>query len=159
MTTNATPSALGLTVPDFTAATTGGDFQLATHRGTAVVLYFYPKDNTPGCTTEAMQFRDLHPEFLQAGAKILGVSRDSLKSHTGFKEKLGLPFDLISDGDEAVCRLFDVIKTKNMYGKQVKGIERSTFLISPEGCLTQEWRGIRAEGHAAEVLNALRKFG
>jgi peroxiredoxin Q/BCP len=158
MTSTATPSALGLTVPDFTAATTGGDFTLAAHRGTPIVLYFYPKDNTPGCTTEAMQFRDLHTEFLHSGAPILGISRDSLKSHEGFKTKLGLPFELISDGRETVCRLFDVIKTKNMYGKQVNGIERSTFLIDRDGRLAQEWRGIRADGHAAEVLKALRKL-
>jgi peroxiredoxin Q/BCP len=156
MTTNATPSALGLTVPDFTVATTGGDFQLAAHRGTAIVLYFYPKDNTPGCTTEAMQFRDLHTEFVNAGAKILGVSRDSLKSHDGFKAKLGLPFELISDSDETVCRLFNVIKTKNMYGKQVLGIERSTFLIDREGRLAQEWRAIKADGHATKVLDVIR---
>jgi peroxiredoxin Q/BCP len=150
-----TPSAVGLVVPDFSAAATGGDFSLAAHRGHPLVIYFYPKDSTPGCTTEAMQFRDLHAEFQQAGARLFGVSRDSLKSHAGFKAKLGLPFELISDGDESVCRLFGVIKTKNMYGKQVQGIERSTFLIDQEGRLVNEWRAIKADGHAAAVLAAI----
>lgn len=151
-----TPSAVGLVVPDFSAAATGGDFSLAAHRGHPLVIYFYPKDSTPGCTTEAMQFRDLHAEFQQAGARLFGVSRDSLKSHAGFKAKLGLPFELISDGDESVCRLFGVIKTKNMYGKQVQGIERSTFLIDQEGRLVNEWRAVKADGHAAAVLAAIR---
>jgi peroxiredoxin Q/BCP len=150
------PSALGLPVPDFIAATTGGSFALSAQRGRMLVIYFYPKDNTPGCTTEAMQFRDLHSEFAAAGASIFGVSRDSLKSHEGFKAKLGLPFELISDGDEKVCRLFDVIKTKNMYGKQVMGIERSTFLIDAKGVLRREWRKLKADGHAAEVLAAVK---
>ncbi len=152
----ATPSALGLAVPDFTAAATGENFTLSKVRGKPVVIYFYPKDSTPGCTTEAMQFRDLHSEFAKAGASVFGVSRDSLKSHENFKSKLGLPFELISDGDETLCRLFDVIKTKNMYGKQVLGIERSTFLIDKNGRLCKEWRGIKADGHAAEVLESLR---
>jgi peroxiredoxin Q/BCP len=149
-------SAIGLEVPAFEAAATGGAFNLAEHRGSPLVLYFYPKDNTPGCTTEAMQFRDLHPRFLAAGARIFGVSRDSIKSHEGFKAKLGLPFELISDGDEAVCRLFNVIKTKNMYGKQVLGIERSTFLIDAKGRLATEWRGVKADGHAQAVLQAIK---
>jgi thioredoxin-dependent peroxiredoxin len=154
--TPAAPSALGLAVPDFSAAATGGGFSLSSLRGSALILYFYPKDNTPGCTTEAMQFRDMHGDFAATGARIVGVSRDSLKSHEGFKAKLGLPFELISDGDEAVCRLFDVIKTKNMYGKQVLGIERSTFLIDAAGVLRREWRKVKADGHAAEVLAAVR---
>lgn len=156
MTDTANPSAVGLAVPDFTAASTGTRFSLAARRGKPLVLYFYPKDNTPGCTTEAMQFRDLHPDFVAAGCAVVGVSRDSLKSHEGFKAKLGLPFDLIADTDEAVCRLFDVIKSKNMYGKQVLGVERSTFLIDAAGVLRREWRKLKADGHAAEVLGAVR---
>ena len=148
-------SILGLAVPDFSAPATGSPFRLSAQRGHAVVIYFYPKDNTPGCTTEAGQFRDLHAEFEKLGCRIFGVSRDSLKSHSGFKANLGLPFELIADTDEAVCRLFDVIKTKNMYGKQVLGIERSTFLIDAKGILRREWRGLKADGHAAEVLAAL----
>ena len=153
-TTSAT-SLLGHTVPDFSGATTAGEFSLAAQRGKALVLYFYPKDNTPGCTTEAMQFRDRHDEFRQRDCTILGVSRDSLKSHAGFKAKLGLPFELFSDGDENLCRLFDVIKTKNMYGKQVEGIERSTFLIDGAGVVRGEWRKVKADGHADAVLAAL----
>ena len=155
---NTTSSLVGLEVPDFSAAATGGEFRLSAQRGKPVVLYFYPKDNTPGCTTEAGQFRDLHGEFAKRGCAVFGVSRDSLKSHEGFKAKLGLPFELISDGDEAVCRLFGVIKTKNMYGKQVLGIERSTFLIDAAGVLRREWRGLKADGHAAEVLKAVTEL-
>ncbi len=148
---------LGKPVPDFTAAVTGAEsISLAALKGKKVVLYFYPKDSTPGCTTEAMQFRDLHGDFAKAGAEIFGISRDSIKSHTNFKTKLGLPFELISDGDEALCNLFGVIKMKNMYGKQVRGIERSTFLIDSKGVLAQEWRGVKADGHAAAVLEAVK---
>lgn len=156
MTDSTAPSAVGLIVPDFTAAATGAPFSLSARQGKPLVLYFYPKDNTPGCTTEAMQFRDLHAEFAAAGCVIVGVSRDSLKSHEGFKAKLGLPFELIADTDEKVCRLFDVIKSKNMYGKAVMGIERSTFLIDAAGVLRREWRKLKADGHAAEVLAAVR---
>lgn len=156
---NAPPSAVGLEVPDFELAATGDrPFQLSALRGQPVVIYFYPKDSTPGCTTEAQQFRDLHAEFLKAGGSVWGVSRDSLKSHEGFKAKLGLPFELLSDADETVCRLFDVIKMKNMYGKQVRGIERSTFLIDRTGRLAREWRGVKVENHAAEVLAALQSL-
>jgi peroxiredoxin Q/BCP len=151
-------SAIGLEVPAFAATATGGAFNLVEHRGSPLVLYFYPKDNTPGCTTEAMQFRDLHPEFLASGARIFGISRDSLKSHEGFKAKLGLPFELITDSDEAVCRLFNVIKTKNLYGKQVLGIERSTFLIDAKGRLANEWRGVKADGHAQAVLQTIKSL-
>ncbi len=152
-----TPSLLGLEVPDFSLPATGGKpFRLSFLRGRPVVLYFYPRDSTPGCTTEAQQFRDLHAEFTAAGASIWGISRDSLKSHEGFKAKLGLPFELLSDNDEKACVLFDVIKMKNMYGKPVKGIERSTFLIDRAGRVARAWRGVKAEGHAAEVLAALR---
>lgn len=128
-------------VPDFTAPATGGDFTLSSLKGKKVVLYFYPKDNTPGCTREGMEFRDLYPKFKKAGATIVGVSRDSLRSHENFKTKLELPFTLISDSDEALCTLFNVIKMKKMYGKEVRGIERSTFLIDADGVLRQEWRG------------------
>jgi len=151
-------SAVGLAVPDFAIPGTGGHFTLSGRLGQAVVIYFYPKDNTPGCTTEAMQFRDLHAEFIAAGASIFGVSRDSIKSHEGFRSKLGLPFELLSDTDGTICRLFDVIKIKNMYGKQVPGIERSTFLIDATGILRAEWRKLQADGHAAEVLAAVREL-
>ena len=153
-----TPSALGLTVPDFALPATGGEFHLAAHHGKPLVIYFYPKDNTPGCTTEAGQFRDLHAEFVKLGCAIYGVSRDSLKSHEGFKAKLGLPFELISDADETACRLFDVIKMKKLYGKDVRGIERSTFLIDGAGRVAREWRAVKADGHAAEVLTAVAEL-
>jgi len=150
------PSAVGLAVPDFTLPATNGSFTLSVHRGKPLLLYFYPKDSTPGCTVEAQQFRDLHGEFARLGCAIYGISRDSLKSHGNFKEKQCLPFDLLVDADEIACRLFDVIKMKNMYGKQVLGIQRSTFLIDKEGRLAREWRGVKADGHAAEVLAALK---
>jgi peroxiredoxin Q/BCP len=149
-----TDSAVGLTVPDFTLPATGGEFRLSAHAGKPLVIYFYPKDNTPGCTTEASQFRDLHAEFAKLGCAIYGVSRDSLKSHEGFKAKLGLPFGLISDPDETACTLFDVIKMKKLYGKDVRGIDRSTFLIDAAGRLAHEWRTVKADGHATEVLKA-----
>ncbi len=156
--TPSTPSALGLQVPDFTVPATGGDFSLSAHIGKPVVLYFYPKDNTPGCTTQAQQFRDLHAEFVRAGCVVLGVSRDSLKSHEGFKARLGLPFELISDIEGVLCRMFDVVKNKMLYGKKVLGIERSTFLIDARGILRHEWRGTKADGNAAMVLEAVRKL-
>ena len=144
-------------VSDVTAAATGGaPFRLSDHKGKAVVLYFYPKDNTPGCTTEGADFRDLHKQFVKAGAVVAGVSRDSLKSHEGFKAKMAFPFELLSDPDEKLCAQFDVIKMKNMYGKKVRGIERSTFLIGPDGKLAREWRKVKVEGHAAEVLEAVQ---
>jgi thioredoxin-dependent peroxiredoxin len=156
---NTVPSAIGLEVPDFTLpATSGKTFHLKALRGQALIIYFYPKDSTPGCTTEAGQFRDLHDEFVKAGASIWGISRDSLKSHENFKTKLGLPFELLCDADELACQLFDVIKMKNMYGKQVKGIERSSFLIDRAGRLVQEWRGVKVEGHAAAVLSAVKSL-
>ena len=147
---------IGSKVPDFTAAGTQGSVSLSALAGTKVVIYFYPKDNTPGCTSEAGDFRDLHGDFVNAGATIFGVSRDSLRSHEGFRAKLGLPFDLLSDPDEALCELFGVMKMKNMYGKQVRGIERSTFLIDASGRLVREWRGVKVAQHAAEVLEAAR---
>ncbi len=144
-------------IPEFTVAATGGESISSTAlKGKKVVLYFYPKDSTPGCTTEAQQFRDLHDKFVKAGAMILGVSRDSIKSHENFKAKFGLPFDLLSDSDETLCNQFGVIKMKNMYGKQVRGIERSTFLIDARGVLRHEWRGVKADGHAAAMLEAVK---
>jgi peroxiredoxin Q/BCP len=147
---------VGKKVPDFTAAATGGPFTLSTHKGHPVVLYFYPKDNTPGCTAEGADFRDLFKQFTRLGTVIAGVSRDSLKSHEGFKAKMEFPFELISDADEKLCAQFDVIKMKNMYGKKVRGIERSTFLIGPDGKLAHEWRKVKVEGHATEVLAAVK---
>lgn len=147
---------VGLEVPDFSVPATGGDFRLSALRGKAVVIYFYPKDNTPGCTTEAGQFRDLHGELVAAGAAVFGVSRDSLKSHEGFKAKLRLPFELIADTDELACNLFGVMKMKKMYGKEVRGVERSTFLIDGHGILRREWRAVKADGHAADVLAAVK---
>jgi thioredoxin-dependent peroxiredoxin len=146
---------LGKKVADFSAAATGGTFKLSAHKGHPVVVYFYPKDNTPGCTTEGAQFRDLHRKFARAGAVVVGVSRDSLKSHENFKDKMKFPFELISDADERLCKQFDVIKMKNMYGRQVRGIERSTFLIGPDAKLVSEWRKVKVDGHAAEVLAAV----
>ncbi|WP_126444740.1 peroxiredoxin [Sulfuricystis multivorans] len=153
------PLNVGQTVPDFSLpATSGRTFHLCALRGQAVVLYFYPKDGTPGCTTEAGQFRDLYDAFVAQGATVWGISRDSLKSHENFKAKLGLPFELLCDADETACRLFGVIKMKNLYGKQVRGIERSTFLIDPAGHLAREWRGVKADGHAADVLEAVKSL-
>ncbi|MBB4732946.1 peroxiredoxin [Xanthomonas arboricola] len=134
----------------------GTQTTLRGYAGKWVVLYFYPKDSTPGCTTEGLDFNALLPQFTQAGAVVLGVSRDSVKSHDNFCAKQGFTFPLVSDGDEALCRAFDVIKEKNMYGKQVLGIERSTFLLSPEGVVVQAWRKIKVAGHADAVLAALK---
>ncbi|OIR14014.1 putative peroxiredoxin bcp [mine drainage metagenome] len=140
-------------VADFTLPATGGvDFKLYPIRSRSLVVYFYPKDSTPGCTTEAQQFRDLYPEYLKAGCEIVGISRDSIKSHENFKAKFTLPFALLSDADETVCNLFGVMKQKMMYGKQVRGIERSTFVLDQHGSIRKEWRGLKADGHAREVL-------
>ncbi len=141
-----------------TSATAGQAqaFKLSDYRGQKVVLYFYPKDATPGCTTESMGFRDSTPDFAQANTRIFGISRDSLKSHDKFKANLELPFELISDDQELLCAQFAVIKDKMMYGKQVRGIERSTFLINAEGQLVQEWRKVKVDNHVAEVLEAAR---
>ena len=122
--------------------------------GKPYVLYFYPRDDTPGCTVESKDFRDLHTEFGKLGVRVLGISRDSLASHAKFQQKYGLPFELVADADETLCRQFDVIKDKNMYGKKVRGIERSTFLVDAAGVLRKEWRKVKVEGHAAEVLAA-----
>ena len=145
-------------LPDFAAPATGGEFRLADQRGRTVVLYFYPKDNTPGCTTEGLEFAAAEPKFRKANAMIVGASRDSVRSHEGFKTKMGFPFELISDTDEALCSLFEVIKMKNMYGKQVRGIERSTFLIDGEGVLRREWRAVKVPGHAGEVLQSVKSL-
>jgi len=143
---------LGRKVTEFTAPATGGTFRLSDHKGEIVVLYFYPKDNTPGCTTEGEQFRDAYKKFRNAGAVVVGCSRDSLKSHENFKAKMAFPFELISDPDEKLCAQFDVVKMKNMYGKQVRGIVRSTFVIDGAGKLVREWRGVKVPGHVDEVL-------
>src|SRR4029434_3604484 len=147
---------VGRKVAYFTAPATGGAFKLSEHRGRPLILYFYPKDNTPGCTMEGTQFRDLYKKFEQAGAAVVGVSRDSLKSHESFKTKMKFPFELISDADEKLSTQFGVIKMKNMYGRQVRGIERSTFLIGPDGKVVREWRGVKVPGHAEEVLAAVK---
>lgn len=146
-------------IPDFSAqATSQQEVSPASLAGKKVVIYFYPKDNTPGCTTEGQDFRDLHAEFQKAGAVIFGVSKDSLRTHENFRAKHSFPFELISDPEEQLCRLFDVIKLKQMYGKQYKGIERSTFLIDAQGVLRQEWRKVKVPGHVAEVLEATRSL-
>jgi peroxiredoxin Q/BCP len=142
---------------DFTLPATGGrTFRLAAERGHPVVIYFYPKDNTPGCTTEGENFRDLYPEFAKLRCAIYGVSRDSLKSHENFRAKMNFPFDLLSDSDEEACKLFGVIKMKNMYGRKVRGIERSTFVFDAAGRMKREWRGVKVPGHAAEVLDFVK---
>jgi thioredoxin-dependent peroxiredoxin len=147
---------IGKKVPDFTAVSTGGPFKLSAQKGHSVVLYFYPKDNTPGCTIEGANFRDLHKSFAKLGAVVVGCSRDSPRSHDNFKAKMAFPFELISDADETLCTQFGVIKMKNMYGKKVRGIERSTFLIGSDGKLVREWRGVKVPGHADEVLQAIK---
>jgi peroxiredoxin Q/BCP len=148
---------LGKKVPDFSAPATGeSTFRLSDHKGHVVVLYFYPKDNTPGCTTEAMQFRDHYKDFVKAGAVLFGVSRDNMASHDRFKQNLELPFELIADTEEKLCHMFGVVKNKIMYGKKVKGIERSTFLIDGTGVLRAEWRGLTVAGHVEEVLKAVK---
>ena len=154
------PSILNMTVPDFSAQITGTTpFQLSQFRGKKLVLFFYPKDNTPGCTTESLQFRELYPIFQKAGTEIIGISRDSIRSHDGFKSKLELPFELISDADEMVCTMFDVIVMKSMYGKKVRGIERSTFIIDAAGQIVKEWRGVKVPGHVDEVLEFVQSLG
>ncbi|MBK6631844.1 MAG: peroxiredoxin [Betaproteobacteria bacterium] len=140
-------------VPDFTLPATGNQtFTLSQAQGSSLVLYFYPKDSTPGCTTEAGEFRDLHAQFRKAGCAVYGISRDSIRSHENFRSKLKLPFELLSDTGETACALFGVIRQKVLYGKPVRGIERSTFVIDGSGVLRREWRGVKAPGHAAEVL-------
>ena len=149
---------IGKKVPAFKAqATSEKSIQLSQLKGKKVVLYFYPKDNTPGCTTESNEFSENYSKFKKAGAEIIGISRDSLKSHEKFKEKFDFPFELISDEDEELCQLFDVIKEKNMYGKKVMGIERSTFIIGEDGKLIKEWRKVKVDGHVDEVLDFVKK--
>lgn len=156
MSTPAPTVSLGEAVEDFEAITTDGPIRLSSLRGRMVVLYFYPKDNTPGCSIEGADFAAEWKAFLSAGAEVFGVSRDSLTSHNNFKRKLSLPFALISDPEETLCRQFDVIRQKNMYGKQVQGIERSTFLINREGVLVRAWRKVKVPGHVEEVLKAVQ---
>ena len=148
---------LNQAIPDFELPSTGGKtFKLSDHRGKTLVIYFYPKDSTPGCTTQGQQFRDAYPDFQSAGAEIFGISRDSLKSHENFKAKFSFPFELLSDSEEQACGLFDVIKMKNMYGKQVRGIQRSTFVIDKHGTLVREWRAVKVDGHVREVLDFVK---
>ena len=143
-------------VPNFELlGTSETNFSLKNYLGKLVVLYFYPRDSTPGCTNEGIDFTNLYQDFKKKNVEIFGISRDSIKSHEKFKEKYNFPFELLSDSDEIACNLFDVIKLKNMYGKQVQGIERSTFLIDTEGNLINEWRGLKVPGHAEEVLNSI----
>ena len=147
-------------VADFTSPATGDQqIRLKDLRGQNVVLYFYPKDSTPGCTLEGQDFRDLHAKFRRQKTVVLGVSRDSLASHEKFKAKQKFPFELLSDPDEKLCKQFDVIKEKNMYGRKVLGIERSTFLIDTDGKLRREWRKVKVKNHAAEVLEAVKELG
>ncbi|MET0281604.1 MAG: peroxiredoxin [Steroidobacteraceae bacterium] len=162
MTSARTPAAavsVGKRVKQFTAASTAGsDFSLSDASGNPLVLFFYPKDMTTGCTTESQGFRDLHSKFRRAGCLVLGVSRDSLASHAKFRVKEALPFDLLSDPDEKLCQLFDVIREKSLYGRKYLGIERSTFLIDNHGVLRHEWRKVKVAGHAQEVLDTLRSL-
>ncbi len=143
-------------VPNFELlGTSETNFSLKNYLGKLVVLYFYPRDSTPGCTNEGIDFTSLYQDFKKKNVEIFGISRDSIKSHETFKEKYNFPFELLCDSNEIACSLFDVIKLKNMYGKQVQGIERSTFLIDTEGNLINEWRGLKVPGHAEEVLNSI----
>ena len=146
-------------VNDFALPSTGNKtFRLSDHRGKNVVVYFYPKDNTPGCTLEGQEFRDLHADFARANTTVVGISRDSIESHEGFRAKYELPFDLLADTEEKACELFGVMKLKNMYGKQVRGVERSTFVFDGNGSLVKSWRGLKAPGHAAEVLAFVQRL-
>ena len=150
---------VGKPVKDFSLPSTGGGtFRLTEARGKKLVLYFYPKDNTPGCTLEGADFRDRYKQFAKAGAEVAGVSRDSVKSHEGFKAKMKFPFELLSDADEKACAQFGVIKMKNMYGRKVRGIERSTFVLDANGVLAREWRGVKVAGHADEVLRFVQSL-
>ena len=147
---------IGTKIKNFKAEMSGkNDFNLADYKGQKIVIYFYPRDNTPGCTSEGEDFRDNYKLFQKKNTKIFGVSKDSLKSHEGFKSKFNFPFELISDPDEIVCKIFDVIKEKSMYGKKYMGIERSTFLIDSDGKLLKEWRKVKVKGHAEEVLSSI----
>lgn len=150
---------IGQPVPDFQASATGNKtIHLSDYTGRFVIIYFYPKDNTAGCTQQAQSFRDTYAQFAALNTVILGVSRDSIRSHDNFKAKHALPFDLLSDVDEQLCHAFDVIKLKMMYGKQVRGIERSSFLINPHGVLLQEWRKVKIKTHCDELLQVLNQL-
>lgn len=149
--------AVGKKVPDFTLPATGNQMlKLSQFQGANVVIYFYPKDNTPGCTAEGQDFSDHYVKFKKLKTEILGISRDTVKSHENFKVKFDFPFELLSDTGEEACKLFDVIKEKNMYGRKTLGVERSTFLIDAKGVLRREWRKVKVKGHVEEVLEALR---
>ena len=148
---------LNLPVTDFELpATNGKTFQLSQYSGKTLVIYFYPKDNTPGCTTQGMQFRDYYADFKAHNCEVVGVSRDSLKSHENFKAKFSFPFELLADTEELACEIFGVMKMKNMYGKQVRGVERSTFIIDKNSALVREWRGVKVDGHVSEVLDFIK---
>jgi peroxiredoxin Q/BCP len=148
---------LNQSVTDFELpATSGKTIKLSDYLGKNLIIYFYPKDSTPGCTTQGMQFRDAYDEFQALNTEIFGISRDSIKSHESFKAKFTFPFELLSDADEVACSIFDVIKMKNMYGKQVRGIERSTFVINKDGALVREWRKVKVDGHVQEVLEFIK---
>ncbi|MGJ8620387.1 MAG: peroxiredoxin [Methylophilaceae bacterium] len=150
---------LNKTVPEFELpATSGSTFKLSDYIGKNLIVYFYPKDSTPGCTTEGTEFRDAYNAFQAANTEIFGVSRDSIKSHENFKAKFNFPFELLSDTEEVACKLFDVIKMKNMYGKQVRGIERSTFIIDKNGVLIKEWRKVKVKDHVGEVLTFIQSL-
>ena len=147
---------VGNKIKNFKAEMTGDkDFNLSDYVGQHIIIYFYPRDNTPGCTSEGEDFRDNFKIFTKKKTKIFGVSKDSLKSHDGFKDKFNFPFELISDPNEKICKLFDVIKEKSMYGKKYMGIERSTFLIGPDGKLLKEWRKVKVKGHVEEVISSI----
>ncbi len=150
---------LNNSVTDFELpATSGKTFKLSDYIGKKLVIYFYPKDSTPGCTTQGMQFRDFYSEFQAANTEIVGISRDSLKSHENFKAKFSFPFELLADTEELACGIFGVMKMKNMYGKQVRGVERSTFVIDKNSILLQEWRGVKVDGHAQQVLDFIKSL-
>ena len=154
-----TTTMLNNPVTDFELpATSGHTFKLSDYLGKTLVIYFYPKDSTPGCTTQGMQFRDFYSEFQAANAEIVGISRDSLKSHENFKAKFSFPFELLADTEELACGIFAVMKMKNMYGKQVRGVERSTFVIDKNGSLIQEWRGVKVDGHVPQVLDFVKSL-
>ncbi len=152
-------SMLNQPAPDFQLpATSGKSFKRSDYLGTNLIIYFYPKDSTPGCTTQGLQFREAYDQFRALNTEIFGISRDSLKSHENFKAKFTFPFELLADTEEVACNLFGVIKMKNMYGKQVRGIERSTFVIDKNGVLVREWRGVKVDGHVAEVLSFIQSL-
>lgn len=151
------PVVVNKPLPEFEAIATGETKLTNTsHQGQVLVLFFYPKDNTPACTAEAEQFRDKYKDFVKAGAVVFGVCRDNMDSHNAFKAKLALPFELVADTEEKLCHMFGVVKNKIMYGRKVKGIERSTFLVNADGILVQEWRGLKVPGHVDEVLKAVK---